>query len=182
MVRWLVNTIFNSNIKNVMTGYRAFSKKFVKTISVMSPGFQIETELTIKALEYRYNVQSIEIQYKDRPTGFVSKLNTFSDGFKVLVTIFDIFKDLKPLLFFCSIALIFFIFGLIVGIPVINEYISTKYIYKIPSSILASSLMIISLLFIFLGLLLDHQANIEKRNHELYINSWLENNDSINIK
>ena len=176
LVRWLINTIFKSNIKDVMTGYRAFSKKFVKTISVMSPGFQIETELTINSLEYRYNVKSIEIQYKDRPEGSSSKLNTFKDGFKVLLTLFDMFKDYKPLLFFSIIALITFIIGLLIGIPVIHEYNLYQYVYKVPSAILASSLMIVSLLLIILGLILDHQTNIDKKNHELLVNKWIENN------
>lgn len=173
LVRWLVNTIFKTDIKDVMTGYRAFSKKFVKTVAIMSPGFQIETELTITSLEYRYNVKSVEIQYRDRPEGSSSKLNTFSDGFKVLLTLFDMFKDYKPLLFFSIFALIAFIFGLVFGIPVLREYNMFRFIYKVPSAILASSLMIISLLLVSLGLILDHQTNIDKKNHELYIKQWL---------
>ena len=156
LVRWLINVIFKSDIKDVMTGYRSFSKKFVKTISVMSPGFQIETELTITALEYRYNVKSIPIQYRDRPAGSESKLNTISDGIKVLLTLFDLFKDYKPLLFFSIIALFTFILGLLFNAQFI-------------------SILLISLLFLSLGLILDHQTNIDKKNHELYINSWLKN-------
>lgn len=177
LVRWLINTIFKTDIKDVMTGYRAFSRKFVKTISIMSPGFQIETELTINALEYRYNVESVEIQYRDRPEGSVSKLNTFSDGFKVLLTLFDMVKDYKPLLFFSLVSLFVFIIGLIVGIPVIHEFNLTHYVSKVPSAILASSLMIITVLLMILGLILDHQTNIDKKNHELYVNSWISNNE-----
>lgn len=154
LVRWLINIIFKSDIKDVMTGYRAFSKKFVKTISVMSPGFQIETELTITALEYRYNVKSIPIQYRDRPEGSVSKLNTISDGIKVLLTLFDLFKDYKPLLFFFIVAMFVFALGLLLRAHFM-------------------SVLLISLLFLSLGLILDHQTNIDKKNHELYINSWL---------
>ena len=175
LVRWLINKIFKSRIKDVMTGYRSFSKKIVKTIPIMSPGFQIETELTISALEYRYNIDSVEIQYKDRPKGSNSKLNTFKDGFKVLVTLFDMAKDYKPLLFFSILSLVIFIIGLIVGIPVIYEYIAYKYVYKIPSAILASVLMMISLLLVSLGLILDHQTNIDKKNHELVVNYWCAN-------
>lgn len=173
LVRLLINKIFKSSIKDVMTGYRAFSKKFVKTVSVMSPGFQIETEMTISSLEYRYNVVSVPIQYRDRPEGSSSKLNTFKDGMKVLLTLFDMAKDYKPLFFFSIFALITLILGLIIGVPVLIEFNQTHFITKLPSAVLASSLMIISMLFIMLGLLMDHQTNIDKKNHELYVNSWL---------
>lgn len=173
LVRWLINKIFQSNIKDIMTGYRAFSRKFVKTISVMSPGFQVETELTITALEYRYNVISIPIQYRDRPQGSTSKLNTISDGIKVLITLFDMAKDYKPLFFFSVVSLFFFLAGLIAGVPVLREFRLTHYISKVPSAILASSLMVIFILLIILGLILDHQANIDKKNHELYVNRWV---------
>lgn len=175
LVKCLINIIFKSNIKDVMTGYRAFSKKFVKTISVMSPGFQIETELTLIALQYRYNIKSIPIQYRDRPEGSNSKLNTFKDGARVLLTIFDMFKDYKPLLFFFLVSLVTFALSLLVGIPVIREFNITKYVSKVPSAILSSSLMIITILLVVLGLILDYQANIDKKNHELIVNTWIEN-------
>ena len=175
LVRWLVNKIFNTDVKDIMTGYRAFSKKFVKTIAVMSPGFEIETELTITSLHYRYNLVSVPIQYRDRPDGSESKLNTFSDGFKVLVKLFDMAKDYKPLLYFGIISIVTFIFGLLVGIPVIREFNLTHYVTKVPSAILSSSLMIVTLLFVSLGLILDHQKNIDRMNHELFINNWLIN-------
>ena len=176
LVRWLINKMFDNEIKDVMTGYRAFSKKFVKTIAVMSPGFQIETELTITSLEYRYNIKQIPIQYRDRPEGSSSKLNTISDGIKVLITLFDMAKDYRPLLFFSLISLFAFIFGLLCGIPVLREFRLTHYIAKVPSAILASSLMVITVVLLVLGLILDHQSNIDKKNHELYVNRWLEEN------
>lgn len=175
LVRWLVNTIFKTEVKDIMTGYRAFSKKFVKTVSIMSPGFQIETELTITSLQYRYNIVSIPIQYRDRPEGSSSKLNTFSDGFKVLLTLFDMAKDYRPLFFFSIIGLITLILSLIIGIPVIHEFNLTHYVSKVPSAILASALMIITMLLVSLGLILDHQSNIDKKNHELYVNDWVRN-------
>ena len=173
LVRWLINKIFNNQIKDVMTGYRAFSKKFVKTIAVMSPGFQIETELTITSLEYRYNIKQIPIQYRDRPEGSSSKLNTVSDGIKVLITLFDMAKDYRPLWFFSIIALICFVLVLLTGIPVLHEFGQTGYITKVPSAIMASSLMVITVSLMVLGLILDHQANIDKKNHELFVNSWV---------
>ena len=173
MVCLLINYIFKSDIKDVMTGYRAFSKLFVKTIPVMSPGFQIETELTATSLQYRYNVKSIPITYRDRPEGSSSKLNTYRDGIKVLLTLFNLAKDYRPLLFFGLMSLVFVLLGLLIGLPVIIEFIKTSYILKIPSAILASGLMIIAMLLISLGLILDHQANQEKREHELYVLDWV---------
>ena len=158
-----------------MTGYRAFSKRFVKTIAVMSPGFQIETELTATSLQYRYNVKSIPITYRDRPEGSSSKLNTFKDGYKVIMTLFDLAKDYRPLLFFGFMALLFFVLGLVAGVPVIMEFVYTAYITKVPSAILASGLMIIAVLLVMLGLIIDHQANKEKREHELYVLNWMRN-------
>ena len=122
LVRWLINFIFKNDINDIMTGYRAFSKKFVKTNAIMSPGFQIETELTITSLVYRYQIEQIPITYRDRPEGSSSKLNTFEDGIKVLLTLFDLFKDYRPLFFFAILAFIFFIFGLLIGIPVLYEF------------------------------------------------------------
>lgn len=176
LVRWLINFIFNNNINDIMTGYRAFSKKFVKTNAIMSPGFQIETELTITSLVYRYRIANVPIVYRDRPKGSESKLNTFEDGFKVLLTLFDLFKDYRPLFFFFIISFIFFILGLIIGIPVLFEFFEFHFITKVPSAILASSLMVVSVLFIILGLILDHSANEEKRNHEIMVNNWIDNN------
>jgi len=176
LVRWLINTIFKSDLKDIMTGYRAFSKKFVKTIAIMSPGFQIETELTITALEHRYNLVNVPIQYRDRPEGSVSKLNTVSDGIRVLILLFDMFKNYRPLLFFSLVSMVTLFFALIIGIPVIHEFVLTSYVKKIPSAILSSSLMIITILLIILGLILDHQTNIEKRNHELLVDEWIDRN------
>lgn len=177
VVRYMINLIFKSDIKDVMTGYRAFSKRFVKTVAIMSPGFQIETELTATSLQYRYNVKSIPIAYRDRPEGSSSKLNTFNDGFKVIMTLFDLAKDYRPLLFFGALALVFFVLGLLAGIPVIVEFIQTAYIAKVPSAILASGLMVIAVLLVMLGIIIDHQANKEKREHELYVLNWMNRNE-----
>lgn len=176
LVRFLINIIFKTDIKDVMTGYRAFSKKFVKTIAVMSPGFQIETELTITSLVYRYNVKSIPITYRDRPEGSESKLNTVKDGIKVLLTLFNLAKDYRPLLFSFAIAVILVILGLSVGIPVVYEFFVSGFITKVPSAILASSLVIISVLFLMIGLVLDFEKNIDIKNHELYVNKWVQDN------
>lgn len=174
LVRGLINSLFNNDIQDIMTGYRAFSKCFVKTIAVMSPGFEIETELTITALVYRYHIANVPITYRDRPEGSSSKLSTFKDGFKVLVKLFDLWKDYRPLLFFSFVSLVFLILGLLTGIPVITEFIATSYVSKVPSAILASSLCVLAFLSLMLGLILDHERNVEKREHELDVLSWEE--------
>lgn len=176
LVRGLINRIFDNDIQDIMTGYRAFSKRFVKTVAVMSPGFEIETELTISALVYRYHIANVPITYRDRPKGSTSKLSTFKDGFKVLVKLFDLWKDYRPLLFFAVFSLVFFVLGLLVGIPVIGEFIKTAYVSKVPSAILASSLCVLSFLSLMLGLILDHERNVEKREHELDVLRWEEVN------
>ena len=180
LVRGLINRIFDNNIQDIMTGYRAFSKRFVKTVAVMSPGFEIETELTISALVYRYHIANVPITYRDRPKGSTSKLSTFKDGFKVLIKLFDLWKDYRPLLFFSFFALLFFIAGLLTGIPVIAEFIKTAYVSKVPSAVLASSLFILGFLCLELGLVLDHERNVEKREHELDVLRWEEVNSKAN--
>ena len=173
LVLKLINKLFNSNINDIMTGYRVFSRKFVKNMPVMSEGFQIETEMSIFSLMNRMSIVEVPITYRDRPEGSESKLNTFRDGFRVLVTLFDLFKDYKPLMFFSTISWIIAIIGIIVGIPVLQEFISIGYIYKVPSAILASSLIIIAILFVNLGIILDHQTNLFKKDYEMRINSFV---------
>ena len=155
LVKNSINRLYQANIKDVMTGYRGFNRMFVKSFPVMSSGFQIETEFTIHALDKRFKLVEIPIDYRDRPEGSESKLDTYSDGFKVLLTILKMFKDYKPLLFFSIISFIFFLFGLIFGVPVINEFIHTGFITKVPSSILATGLMVFALLLLITGLILD---------------------------
>ena len=176
MVRWLINKIFDNDIKDVMTGYRAFNKKFVKTVPVMSPGFQIETELTITALEYRYNILSVPIQYRDRPQGSSSKLNTFSDGFKVLLTLFDMAKDFRPLWFFGIFALVFLISGFLITFSGLKGFSVFKNVSSSFSIVSGMFMFVFSFLFASLGMILDHQANIDKKNHELYVNEWVNRN------
>ncbi len=126
-------------------------------------------------MEYRYNIKQIPIQYRDRPAGSSSKLNTVSDGIKVLITLFDMAKDYRPLWFFTIVSAVSFVMALLIGIPVLHEFGLTHYITKVPSAILASSLMVITVNVLVLGLILDHQANINKKDHELYVNEWVRN-------
>jgi len=138
-----------------MSGYRVFSKLFVKNIPILSDGFEVETEMTILCLDRKLEIVEIPIEYKDRPAGSYSKLNTIKDGFRVIMTIFVILKNYRPLFFFGSISLILFFLGLITGIPVLLEFLRTRYITHVPLSILATGLMITSGLSITSGFILD---------------------------
>lgn len=159
LVKGLINFLFKSNINDIMTGYRVYSRRFVKNMPIMSSGFQIETEMTIFSLVYRMKIVEIPITYRDRPEGSESKLNTFSDGFKVLITLFDLFKNYRPMLFFSGLSLLFILLGLITGIPVLSEFIKTAYISKVPSAVLAAALFIIAFLFFMVGIILDAIKN-----------------------
>ncbi len=175
LVKGLINLLFKSNVKDIMTGYRAYSKKFVKCMPVMSDGFQIETEMTIFALVYGMKIKEVDITYQDRPEGSFSKLNTFRDGFKVLMTLFDLFKNYRPMLMFGVLALFTLILSLLAGIPVISEFIMTSYITKVPSAILAASLFILSFLLMLVGIILDAIKNQTKIYFQLKVNDFMYN-------
>lgn len=170
LVKGLINFLFKSDLNDIMTGYRSFSKKFVKCMPVMSDGFQIETEMTIFALTNNMQVVNVPITYRDRPEGSESKLNTFSDGFKVLLTLFNLFKDNRPFLFFGSISIVIFIIGLLIGIPVIDEFIKTAYITKVPSAVLAAALMLNAFLMFSVGIILDAIKNEKRYLFECHMN------------
>lgn len=167
LVKNSINYLYQADIKDVMTGYRGFNRIFVKSFPVMSSGFQIETEFTIHALDKRFKLVEIPIDYRDRPEGSESKLNTFSDGFKVLKTIFKMCKDYKPMFFFSIWFALFFILGLLVGMPVIVEFVKTGFITKVPSAVLATGIMILSLLLLVTGFILDTVVTDDKKQYEL---------------
>jgi len=155
LVKSLINYIFKADLKDIMTGYRIFSKRFVKNYPIMYQGFELETEMTIFALNNNLRISEVPIDFTDRPEGSVSKLNTYTDGFKVLLTIFNLFRHYKPLQFFSIFALLFFIASLAFGIPPIIEYFKYNFVYKVPSAILASGLMLFALISFTIGLILD---------------------------
>jgi glycosyltransferase involved in cell wall biosynthesis len=169
MVKALINKLFKSQINDIMTGYRAFDKEFVKSMPVLSQGFEIETEITIHALDKKFLIQEIPIVYRDRPEGSCSKLNTFNDGIKVLKTIFTLFKDYRPFIFFTLWSLLFVVLGLLSGTPVLIEFFRYRYITKIPSAILAVGLVILSTLSLTCGIILDTVVKQNKRVYELYL-------------
>lgn len=170
MVRGLINRLFDSEVRDIMTGYRAFSYSFVKHFPVLSKGFEIETEMTIHALDKNFLLEEIPVQYKDRPEGSVSKLNTYSDGLKVLVTIFKLFRDYKPLTFFGWISAILLIFALGLFIPVFIEYVKTGLVPRFPTLIVSSIMMVMSLLSFFCGLILHVVAQKHRQLYELLLN------------
>ena len=168
-VKSLVNLFFKSKLNDIMSGYRVFNKKFVKNFPILSEGFEIETEMTLHALDKKFRIKEVPISYKERPEGSISKLNTINDGFKVIKTIFIIFKDYKPFIFFSILSILLFVFGLWIGIPVVIEFIKTRFITKVPSAILASGLMIISILFFTVGCILDSVIKLHRYNYELQL-------------
>ena len=169
LVRGLINTLFKSNIHDIMTGYRAFSYEFVKTFPVLSKGFEIETEMTIHALDKNFLLKEIPVEYRDRPEGSVSKLNTYSDGFRVLKTIARLFKEYKPMIFFTIISLIFLIISLIFGIPVFIEYFETGLVPRFPTLIFAGFMLIIAILLLICGLILEVLVKKHRQLFELLL-------------
>ena len=171
LVRFLINKLFKNNIKDIMTGYRAFSFEFVKGFPVLSKGFEIETEMTIHAVDKNVKTVDIPVEYRDRPKGSVSKLNTYKDGFKVLKTITILFKEYKPMAFFNLIALFFFIVGIIIIIPPFVNYFQTGTVSKFPSLIFGCFSITVSLLNAVTGIILEVIAKKNKQLYELYLNS-----------
>lgn len=167
LVRWLIKVLYGFEYTDVMTGYRAFNREFAKTLPVLSPGFEIETELSIHAVDKNWRIVYVPIDYRDRPEGSESKLNTVSDGIKVLKMIFSLFKDYKPLGFFSLIALVFFVIGLVLGIPVIAEFAATGLVPRFPTAILAVAFCGLAALMLVCGLILDTVVKGNRRDWEL---------------
>lgn len=177
LVKSLINSLFDASLKDIMSGYRVFNRKFVKTIPINSEGFEIETEMTLHSLDKKFLIKEIPIEYRDRPEGSFSKLNTFSDGMRVLKTILWVFKDYKPLTFFSSLSGVFFILALVVGVPVIIEFIQTELVLKIPSAVLAVGLMLLSVISLFSGFILDTVVKQHKERYELFLNGYANASD-----
>ncbi len=169
LVRGLINSLFKSNVRDIMTGYRAFSYEFVKTFPVLSKGFEIETEMTIHALDKNFLLKEIPVEYRDRPAGSVSKLNTFSDGFKVLKTIARLFKEYKPSIFFGIISLVFLIISVCFGTPVFVEYFKTGLVPRIPTLIFSGFMLMISILMFVCGIILEVIVKKHRQLFELFL-------------
>ena len=161
LVRHSINALFKSDIRDIMTGYRAFSYQFVKSFPVLSKGFEIETEMSIHAIEKNMLVENVVVSYRDRPEGSVSKLNTVSDGIKVLGTIGKLYKNNKPFAFFGIIALVLALIAAVMFFPVLNEYLHTGQVRRFPTLIVSGFAAIAAILSFFSGLILEtlHEKN-----------------------
>lgn len=174
VVRGLINTLFRNNVRDIMTGYRAFSYGFIKTFPVLSKGFEIETEMTIHALDKNLALENVIVDYRDRPTGSESKLNTYSDGFKVIKTIGRLFKNYKPFLFLSIISIILFVLSMILFIPILIEYQNTGLVLRFPTLFISGFLMLAAMLVFISGVILDVLIQNHKQSFELDFNKFIE--------
>lgn len=168
LVKGLINRLFGSSLKDIMSGYRVFNRKFVKNYPILVEGFQLETDVTLHALDKRFRILEIPVPYKDRPAGSFSKLNTFRDGARVIFTIAQILRYYKPMAFFGALAILFAAAGIAAAVPVFNDWVIHRYIYHVPLAVLAASLEIVAVMSLGIGLMLDsithqHRMNAERR-------------------
>ena len=170
MVRALINKLFHSNVRDIMTGYRAFSRDFVKTFPVLSKGFEIETEMTIHALDKNMMLKEVPVTYRDRPAGSESKLNTYSDGLKVILTIFKLFRDYKPLLFFSVTAMLLMGVAVFLFVPVFIEYLETGLVPRFPTLIVSAFIVLLAMLMWVCGLILEVVVKKHRQMFELIWN------------
>jgi glycosyltransferase involved in cell wall biosynthesis len=171
IVRWTINKLFKSNVKDIMTGYRAFSRLFVKSFPVLSKGFEIETEMTIHALDKNFLLEEVPISYRDRPEGSESKLNTVKDGAKVIKTIVTLFRDYKPLVFFSASSAVCNLIAIVLFIPILFEYLSTGLVMRFPTLIVSGVFLIIGILLWICGLILHVVVKKHRQLYELMLNS-----------
>lgn len=166
LVRMSINCLFGAKIQDIMTGYRAFSFAFVKTFPVLSRGFEIETEMSIHAVQRNMQVENVVIEYRDRPEGSVSKLNTYSDGARVLGTILKLYKNYRPFGFFTAIAVILALISLLFMVPVLTEYFVTGLVPRFPTLIVCGFVMIAALMLFVAGVILSSLLGKDKRDFE----------------
>lgn len=174
LVQTLVNRLFRSNLIDIMSGYRAFSRAFVRSYPILVEGFQIETDMTLHALHRRMRIKEIPVEYRDRPPGSLSKLSTLSDGARVITTIAQILRFYRPLAFFSSLSALFSVGGVVVAVPVFHDWIRSGYIEHIPSAVLAAALEIVAFTLLGVGLILDSVAYHERQRSELHYLSTMD--------
>lgn len=180
-VRFSINSLFHTNIKDIMTGYRAFSFNFVKTFPVLSKGFEIETEMTVHAVSNNMNVRNVVVDYRDRPDGSVSKLSTYSDGIKVIMTIIKLWKNYRPFAFFNTIALILSALSIGFFIPVFLDFLKTGEVLRFPTLIVCGFVFLAAIQAFFAGLILSTLAAKNRRDFEqtlLSLSIWKKNNET----
>lgn len=166
IVRGSINSLFNCNIKDIMTGYRAFSYGFVKTFPVLSTGFEIETEMTIHAVYNNLQIENVVVDYRDRPEGSESKLNTFSDGYRVLRTIVKLYRDYKPFGFFGLFAAALAVVSIVLFIPILISYIETGLVLRFPTLFVCGFIGLAAIQSFFAGLILSNMALKNRRDFE----------------
>lgn len=166
LMRAGINTLFHSDIKDIMTGYRAFDYEFVKTFPVFSQGFEIETEMTIHAVNYRMQVDNVVVEYRDRPEGSESKLNTYSDGFRVIRKMLQLYRNYKPLRFFGLLGGVLAAVALLLLLPIVIEYFQTGLVPRFPTLIVCGFMMLAAILSLFSGMILEVMAAKDRRDFE----------------
>lgn len=169
LVRSIINRIFHSDVKDIMTGYRAMSRRLVETLPLLSEGFEIETEMTIMALDSGLDIQQIPVQYRDRPDGSVSKLNTVSDGCRILLTILKLYRDYQPLRFFSMIAALLVVIATIVLIPVLTEYFQTGLVPRYPTLIVCGFVILFAMMMWVCGIVLEVMLAHQRQLRELIV-------------
>ena len=169
LVRASINLLFGAKIQDIMTGYRAFSFQFVKTFPVLSHGFEIETEMSIHAVQRNMQVENVVIDYRDRPAGSVSKLNTYSDGAKVLGTILRLYKNYRPFGFFTAIAVVLALISVLFMVPVFAEYLATGLVPRFPTLIVCGFVMVAALMLFVAGVILSSLLSKDKRDFEFHL-------------
>lgn len=170
LMRYGINRLFHSDIKDIMTGYRAFSYEFVKTFPVFSKGFEIETEMTIHAVNYNMQVENVVVEYRDRPVGSVSKLNTYSDGMRVIRKMFQLYRHYKPMRFFGALCFLLMLIALIFMIPVLVAYFDTGLVARFPTLIVCGFMAMAGLQSFFAGMILEVLSAKDRRDFEYRLN------------
>lgn len=166
LMRTSINSLFDTDIKDIMTGYRAFSYEFVKTFPVVSSGFEIETEMTIHAVNYHQQVENVVVQYRDRPEGSESKLNTFRDGMRVIRKMLQLYKNYRPMRFFGLISLVLFFVAAVLFIPILGEYLDTGLVPRFPTLIVCGFMVLAGIQSLFAGMILDGTVAKDRRDFE----------------
>jgi glycosyltransferase involved in cell wall biosynthesis len=166
LLQWTINILFRAHLVDITSGYRAFTRAFVKNYPILVEGFQIETDMTLHALDKRFRIVELPVEYRNRPPGSVSKLSTVSDGAKVLFAIVQILRYYRPLLFFGALSVFFVIVGLTAAKPVMNDWIQFRYIYHVPLAILAAALEMVAVMMAVVGLILDSMIHHQKMEYE----------------
>lgn len=175
LVRKLINTIFNSDISDIMTGMRGFSYEFVKSFPISSKEFEIETEMTIFALNHNFLIKELPIEYRDRMNGSESKLNTFSDGYKVISLLFGLFRDIRPLFFFSLVTLVLLIIAGLYFFPILIDFYRTGFVEKVPTLITVGVVAIVAVIIFFTGVVLHVIRKQHDENFEHHLNLIAQN-------